>query len=830
MKYVDDYLEEITSKMGGENPPHKPDAKNDDYLEYICANIHAIGGSDSSITYTYEIDRQTLLGSRNVYRFKTETNGEIVPRDTTPVDSGSLRSLIIDLTVLDRRYNEVLLPMCGFNTTNMFGVMFFNNEYGDTIPANLDNMVSFHVVPHRDIILTRVQIPSNATKMVFTMSLGLYDTPDNITDYTTIEFTYDEIGVIRNEIGSNRNEIVNIRNEIANIRNDLDDISDRITSNGNTEYEYNLSNGLLTDGVFRFKTEIDGVTTNPVSQTVVSSGACRSMVVNLEEVPQEYETVTVPIFSTNSANLYGVVFFSEETGNTLPSNLTNMISYVLGGQPYTQVEEVTIPIPENATKMVFTMANGMYNTPNTISDYSSIKFGFIDPLQDVYDRIDEIDNRISGKNVDIHIAKTIYAVVGDTLQLFYKSFIEGDLNNYIIKFACSLGRNYPRYWECTPLAENIGNYPIGVAIYDLDGNEVAKAQSQLVVCSPVNPSSPKNVLCMGASIMSPGTSAKEASRRLKGTSGSTPTTPAPLNLTNFNFVGRKQLADGSVGWEGTGGYTYTSYTTAGSKGVRFFVDNAQGIEIDRTYTLAGFDFDISEINVTNGSGNIKCIFKYTTPYNSSFEANAPSSGYLVQGSSQIHYTSYELEMYQPFWNYNTNEFDIVSYVNRYCNGTLDYIFISLGLNTVIGRSPFDVRATDVDAAKTFYRNIHSVYPNCKILIGLLTLASCNGGIAANYVSGAESGMYSANGFAHKIHLLNDLYKEVAEDPEFSDYLVIVDTCSQVDIENVYPSTTKPVNTRMTDVEKVETNGVHFGSAGYYQLADTIFRALICLNQ
>ena len=47
-----------------------------------------------------------------------------------------------------------------------------------------------------------------------------------------------------------------------------------------------------------------------------------------------------------------------------------------------------------------------------------------------------------------------HAVVGDTLQLFYRGLVEHPYPYfYNIEFRCDIGKNTPRYYEVTPTAE-----------------------------------------------------------------------------------------------------------------------------------------------------------------------------------------------------------------------------------------------------------------------------------------------------------------------------------------------------------------------------------------
>ena len=291
----------------------------------------------------------------------------------------------------------------------------------------------------------------------------------------------------------------------------------------------------------------------------------------------------------------------------------------------------------------------------------------------------DLDYLKSLGNPEIVIGSKLYAVVGDTVQIFFKSIIEGYTEDLIVKFSCDIGKNYPRYWEAVPVVGDVGNHTVTIEIYSNSGIRVTSKTTVLTVKAASNPQSAKNVLCIGDSTMQNGEIPIEASRRLKGTTG-VATTPTALSLNNISFVGRKQNSDNTVGWEGTGGWTFVNYMTAGTDSVRFTVTGADNINIGAVYTINGFRLTIEEINVTSGSGNIRCTFAYKpsgSDWNSTSQTGTLTK-YSGDGQNEIVFSAWVSESYQPFWNNNTDQFDIETYVDEYCSEQCDYICILLG--------------------------------------------------------------------------------------------------------------------------------------------------------
>lgn len=557
--------------------------------------------------------------------------------------------------------------------------------------------------------------------------------------------------------------------------------------------------------------------------------ACEVNVENLD-----YVTCTAfrPSIEDNTPCLYSYMFVLND--GTLTTETTI--------QSYLAIN--TIEIPDNAVKLrvnyncAYTQWELMINSGTERLPYepygsSKVIAELEDYKKEVDERFENLENEngdsVQTNNPKIILGSSICAVVGDTIQIFYKSIIDGDIGTLDIKFSCAKGKNYPRYWEYTPTTSDVGNYPISIALLENDGNIIDELSCTLKVVSAINPSDTVNVLCVGDSTMESGQIPIEASRRIKGTNGSA-TTPIALNLSNVNFVGRKKTPDGSVGWEGTGGWTYGSYNISGYTAIRFTVTGAIDLNIDAVYQVGNFKLKIVEINTTDGAGNIRCLFYYSTPYNSNFDSTA-QSGTLTKnsgsGQDTLNYTAWIKETYQPFWDNETDKWDILKYRDSYCNGKIDVICVLLGINDVISAEPFSTMESAISDAKKFFRNVHSQIPGCKIVVSTLPPISPNGGIASNYGASSKIGAYSEGVAQHNVHAFNSRLIETANDEEFSSYLILSNTHAQFDSENGYPETSKPLNTRISKTEKLQSNGVHPSNEGYWQIADAlVFRAVI----
>jgi hypothetical protein len=423
---------------------------------------------------------------------------------------------------------------------------------------------------------------------------------------------------------------------------------------------------------------------------------------------------------------------------------------------------------------------------------------------------------ITSEKVDLYLPDTIHAVVGDTLQLFYRGMIMSSnpyRNDILIK--CTKGRQYPRYFEYTPVSDNIGTTTFTISLRDNSGITFATKTCNIVtVAAGTSPATQKNIIVVGDSLTEAGTWVIEASRRLVGTGG----TPAGKSFTNIAFKGAK--TSGADGWYGAGGWGWKNYITAGSPAFRFVVSGVSSLSIGSIYTNNGFSYTIREVNITEGSGSILC--------QTSLATNVPqSSGTLTRisgiGDATISFSDSSLDSANPFWNYATSEIDFVTYANNYADDKIDAMYVLLGWNELsANQTDFTTLKTRV---RTFADALHSQFSGAKLFLIGLQVPSQNGGIGANY--GATGvGYADQKGIMRSALNLNKAYQELANESEYSSFVEYVDIASQFDSENNMPEADKIVNTRSAKTEKIGTNGVHPDTSGYYQIADVVFRSVI----
>lgn len=416
----------------------------------------------------------------------------------------------------------------------------------------------------------------------------------------------------------------------------------------------------------------------------------------------------------------------------------------------------------------------------------------------------------------VSLPDKIYAVVGDTLQLFYRGMIQAvDPYRYDIVVACSKGKQTPRYFEYTPTVSDVGTTSFKITVKDDNRNILATKSCELVTVNLVKaPASDLKVMCFGDSLTSPGTWCAEADRRLTGEGG----TPVGKELTNISFVGSKK--NGTTGYFGVGGWTWNHYTQPlKDYAWRFQVSGVSGLTIGVIYLQNGVEYKIEEVNITEGTGNILC--------STTTETTPDPSGTLTKkegsGDATITYSAVSEDSRNPLWDTAQNKMSFIPYANEVADGRVDVVYTLLTWNGLSsGKTDF---SSIIEQIKVFADTLHAEFPNAKLKIMGVQVPSVRGGMGSSY--GATGGAY-ADGYAMVVTAfnMNKAYQDFANQEEYKDFVEFVNVSSQFDTEYSMPHSDKAVNTRSTVKEWVDTNGVHPSNEGYYQIADVVYRNFI----
>ncbi len=521
----------------------------------------------------------------------------------------------------------------------------------------------------------------------------------------------------------------------------------------------------------------------------------------------EFKDITVDF--GESVDLQGkevYVSFQFNSYATLYRTTPNTISTEILNKPCRYFENGNISLESNGS--------------NSLSSYSNAFIEFFDIYAELKhistNEIQHIGQKLGlSIGAEVVLPDKIYAVVGDTLQLFYRGIIKTvNPYNFDILVTCSKGKAYPRYFEYTPTSSDVGTTSFKITIKDNNRKVIAEKSCSLITKEKAtSPSTKVNIACFGDSLTSAGTWCKEADRRLTGIDG----TPAGEGLTNIEFVGGKK--NGTTGYFGVGGWTWDSYITQGRPAYRFQVSGVTTLSVGAVYSHNGNTFTIMEVNVTNGTGNILCSVTSLTPAPTTSGTLTKTSG---TGDATISFNSVAQDSQNPLWDYQNSKMTFIPYANTYANGQIDVVYTLLSWNDVTaGQVDF---SSNINKVKVFADTLHTEFPNAKLKIMGIQVPSINGGMGANY--GATGDYSDTYGMVVTVLNRNKAYQDFANSEGYSDFVEFVCISTEFDSDNNMPEADVVVNTRSTKTEKRGTNGVHPTVEGYMQIADTVYRNIV----
>ena len=448
-------------------------------------------------------------------------------------------------------------------------------------------------------------------------------------------------------------------------------------------------------------------------------------------------------------------------------------------------------------------------TPSNFQPFGKDRY-YVNPYY-----LNKSNNYLNSK-IEIVLPDKLYAVVGDTFQLFYRGCVKSfnPYGNYI-RVSCDIGKQFNRYYELTPVMEDIGEHDLRIDVIDDDGKILGSSNTRLICKGiPKSPSSNKKILVFGDSLTSAGIWCRELDRRLTESGGN----PEGDHLANISFCGSKK--NGKTGYFGVGGWSWYSYTHAYKNAYRFEVSDVDFLSIGATYTNNGNTFTIAEVNIVDGFGNVLCTVEDLYPLPEDSGILIKSSG---SGDGSITYSAYSEDDQNPLWDKSLNRMSFVNYANEVSNGEIDIVYTLLSWN---GLSPWKSDFTTIfEYVKIFVDTLHEEYPNAKLGLVGIQVPSVNGGMGSSY-GATGTGYADSYGNVVTVHNLNKAYQEFANREEYSGFVDFINLSTQFDSENNMPYSNVKVNTRNESLEKRGSNGVHPSIEGYYQIADTIYRHFV----
>lgn len=532
---------------------------------------------------------------------------------------------------------------------------------------------------------------------------------------------------------------------------------------------------------------------------------------------------------------YNVWTYYTTARKTVPTTFPNLtLSGLYASKPKSEFNLYSIPV-----------IIGDIDVSSTFYDLKTEEGG------NFYNKVSEvIDNKnINGgaDDVQIMLPKSYDLVVGDQFQLFFRSVIKcyGDYQRYGINCKCSKGTFYPDYFEYTPTVEDVGQKTLTIYLRNLSGKVILEQSTTLNIhkVPVINAPVVKNICAFGDSLTSGGTWVAEGVRRLVGTADSGFNGPQSLKVHNLTLdtFGTKKTTDNTqfVRYEGYGGWTWNTFlsnsetSTSTINALIVTTSTAHGLVIDNVQKSVwvdnnGLKWELENLPSANtikfnrGPGNNGQASSITTP--TTMTCSSPQLSITVNSTTW--------ESGNPFWNINTNKVDFKNWAAAKGCPQIDIAACLLTWNAGGARSDSSGYTyqgsieAHMNDAKKLLRQLHSDYPNAKVICLGIQIPSLTGGTGSNYGAGNYYGdMWGTACYAWDY---DKALEELCLSDEFKSYCYYVDTKGQFDTIHNMPSKTEPVNCRNTITYSLGTNGVHPAMSGYYQIGDAFFRKLVAI--
>jgi lysophospholipase L1-like esterase len=373
----------------------------------------------------------------------------------------------------------------------------------------------------------------------------------------------------------------------------------------------------------------------------------------------------------------------------------------------------------------------------------------------------------------------------------------------------------------TPAATT--SYTLTFKAYNMDRTLYDSKMVTVTVVAKNAGSGTKNVLFIGDSLLATETVIEAFDTLVSGGGGAT-----------VNYLGgHGPGADTGTGvrHEAISGWSLTDFST--NTAIRLlYTFTVSGISVEpqlgsTQYTQNGSTYTVVKKLLTAGAGTLYCERTgATTPNASGTLTKVGGSG---NGDATITYSATSTTPGNAFWDASNSRLDFQQYLTTWGGGatTIDYCFIQLGINDILGASAIKTGAeiiTIKNKLTTILDALVSVtygYPSCKIIISLPPVGSLyKDGFAAALAGSRDI-------FERNIRLLNAAYVTAYDAAAYDSDVTICPTFLWVDRKYGYNFTTTTRSQRVTDAGETVTyfvgsEYVHPKTSGRYQEADALY--------
>lgn len=628
----------------------------------------------------------------------------------------------------------------------------------------------------------------------------LEDVPDNakFIRCTTRDTNNSAFVKVRYGLEDSLDREDNLQEQIENI--DLNSIQEQVDT---------LNSAIFESGNYDTSADLSGITNEgfiaPTTHQPRAGALWKWGVIN---VPFGAKTITFNDLPSAQYSSNVCSYFADKNGDSVGAEL--LASTYLG------VGTVTMDIPSGAATLVFTASK------SAVSSYD-IEFhvestAITQQVQENTEDIGQIQEQILPNN-EILIPDLIYAVVGTELNIWNDAValsIDNGLSspmNYVVGWSCSKGLITGRCFRFTPTSSDVGSHSCTCSIYSTSNHKLIAEKTFTI-----------KVLSM---------SALNVQKRIVHFGDSLGRYTAEKIYANFNdsnrFSGVAPIMLGTRGsaphYEAVGGYTWKNYATEGANQYRIQVTGVTSINVGSVYAYSGTEYNIREVNITDGTGNL--LLERSLGAAGNIDGVASGVITLVSGSgdSSINFTDSVREPNNPVWDSSLNDgvggLSFSKYRERLGLGSsekIDAASFQFGVNESFGTP--DLTSILNNYILPLYNAFIADNPNGKFIVGMTMSAGNDAdGAGSNYGASRDTWKYLTNTYNFRKMYLEELQNQYPN-------LIIAPSQLEVDRYYGYAFSTRQISQRTTATEKYHNNFVHPASDGYGQMADALFATYI----
>ena len=409
----------------------------------------------------------------------------------------------------------------------------------------------------------------------------------------------------------------------------------------------------------------------------------------------------------------------------------------------------------------------------------------------------------------LSLPKRYILIEGDTFELFRTGVVmANDPYAYNWRVECEKGAVFTRKYTYTPAVGDAGCYPMTITLEDDEGTVIDRKVVTLeVLPEPVQPAREINIACIGDSLTGGGQWVSEFARRLT-TSGASEAGPEGWGFSGFHFRGSIPAAHGAY-HEGYGGWSFKCFNSDRESG-RFWWITPSVMPVDED----------QHAHYRDSEGKLWCLETVSDREvkficrNDNTRAPAGTLRWAFGGKSHADFEilSSRRASGNPFWDESNGKVDFARWGRIRGVPGLDIACVLLGWN-----STMTPEEEYLDHVRTFIRNLHTAYPDCRIVLMGLQIPSQDG-FGQSY--GCD---WNWRDKVDYIAQMDRRYERIAAEFE---KVTFHSLAGQFDCEYGYPVVEEAPNVRSSARILRQSNCVHPSDEGFLQVADAMIRAVV----